>query len=209
MKKLLILGAGGHGKVILDLSLRADRWDEISFLDDRDIGTHILGYSLIGKIKDYIDYREYTHAIVAIGNNDTRLRLTKELVEIGYEVPTLIHPSAIVSPFSRIGVGSVVLPQAVIHTSAQIGSAVIINSGAIIEHDCQIDDGVHLSPRATLGGGVKIGEKSWIGMGANIIQEMSIGREVTIGAGSVVINHVGDGALVVGVPGKMKERSKR
>lgn len=207
MKKLLILGAGGQGKVVLDLALTCEEWDEISFLDGGKIGEEVLGYPIIGDFREYEVLREeYTHAIVAVGNNDLRLRLTEALLETGYEVPIFIHPSAVVSQLSSIGLGTIVMPQAVINVSAQVGKACIVNTGVIIEHDCQIDDGVHLSPSATLGGTVSVGEKSWICLGAKVINNITIGESVTVGAGAVVIDDIEDQALVVGIPAKVSKR---
>ena len=205
MKKLLILGAGGQGKVVLDLALTCEAWDEIRFLDGGKIGEEILGYPVIGDLWDYEMFTEqYTYAIVAVGNNELRLKLIEELLKVGYQVPTFIHPSAIVSQFSTIGPGTIVMPQAVINVSAHVGKGCIVNTGVIIEHDCQIGDGVHLSPLATLGGTVSIGDKSWICLGAKVINNMTIGSKVTVGAGAVVIEAVEDERLVVGVPAKVK-----
>lgn len=205
MKKLLILGAGGQGKVVLDLALTCEKWDEISFLDGGKIGEEVFGYPVIGDFREYEVLREaYTHAIVAVGNSDLRLKLTEALLETGYEVPILIHPSAVVSQFSSIGLGTVVMPQAVINISAQVGKACIVNTGVIIEHDCQVGDGVHLSPSARIGGTVSIGDKSWICLGAKVINNIRIGKSVTVGAGAVVIDNIQDEALVIGVPAKVK-----
>lgn len=207
MKKLLILGAGGQGKVVLDLALTCEAWDEISFLDGSKIGEEILGYPVIGDLWDYEMFTEqYTHAIVAVGNNELRLKLTEELLEVGYQVPIFIHPSAIVSQFSTIGAGTIVMPQAVINVLAHIGKGCIVNTGVIIEHDCQIGDGVHLSPSATLGGTVSVGDKSWICLGAKVINNITIGERVTVGAGAVVIEDIEDETLVVGVPAKVSKR---
>lgn len=205
MKNLLILGAGGQGKVVLDLALTCEKWDKIRFLDGGKIGEEVLGYPVIGDFREYEVLREkYTHAIAAVGNNDLRLRLTEALLEIGYEVPIFIHPSAVVSQFSSIGLGTVVMPQAVVNVSVQVGKACIVNTGVIVEHDCQIGNGTHLSPSATLGGTVSVGDKSWICLGAKIINNITIGERVTVGAGAVVIDDIEDEKLVVGVPAKVK-----
>lgn len=206
MKKLLILGAGGQGKVVLDLALTCEEWDEISFLDGGKIGEEVLGYPVIGDLLEYEVLREeYTHAIVAVGNNELRLKLIEALLEIGYKVPIFIHPSAVVSQFSSIGLGTIVMPQAVINVSVQIGKGCIVNTGVIIEHDCQIGNGVHLSPSATLGGTVSVGDKSWICLGAKVINNIAIGSHVTVGAGAVVIEDIEDETLVIGIPAKEKE----
>ncbi|MGL4362373.1 MAG: acetyltransferase [Cellulosilyticaceae bacterium] len=205
MKKLLILGAGGQGKVVLDLSLTCNKWDKISFLDGGKIGEEVLGCSVIGDFTEYENLtEEYTHAIVAVGDNDLRLKLTNKLLKYGYEVPVLIHPSAVVSQFTNIDVGTVVMPQVVINVSVQVGKACIINTGAIIEHDSNLGDGIHVSPTAALGGAVTVGDKSWICIGAKVINNINIGEGATVGAGAVVINDIENGAVVVGVPAKVK-----
>ena len=205
MKKLLILGAGGQGKVVLDLALTCEEWNEISFLDGGKIGEKVLGYSVIGDFREYeVIIGQYTHAIVAVGNNDLRLKLTEALLETGYEVPIFIHPSAVVSQFSSVGSGTIVMPQAIVNVSAQVGKACIVNTGVIIEHDCQVGNGVHLSPSATLGGTVSVGDKSWICLGAKVINNITIGESVIVGAGAVVVDDIEDGMLVVGVPAKEK-----
>lgn len=205
MKKLLILGAGGQGKVVLDLALNCEKWDQISFLDGDKIGEEILGYPVIGDFREYKMLKvEYTHAIVAVGNNDLRLKLTEKLIKVGYEVPIFIHSSAVVSQFSRIGQGTIVMPQAVVNVSAQVGKACIINTGAIVEHDCHISNGVHLSPSATLGGTVSIGDKSWICIGAKVINNITIGERVIIGAGSVVIDNIDESGIYIGIPAVRK-----
>lgn len=205
MKDLLILGAGGHGKVVLDCALSTRQFNQIYFLDDRKVGEEILGHLVIDQISKIHLLREnYTCAIVAIGNNSYRLQLIEELLKAGYEVPYLIHPSAIVSKYSKIGEGSVVLPGAILNAGCEIGKGVIVNTGVIVEHDCSIADGVHLSPAAKMGGEVSIGEKSWICIGATIINQITIGTECTVAAGAVVINDIKDQVTVYGIPAKEK-----
>lgn len=204
MKKLLILGAGGHGKCVLDIAKKSKQYNEISFLDDKNIGDYVLGHRIIGDIKSYKDFiSKYDDAIVAIGNNEVRLKLTERLIEEGYNLPIIIDPSATISSTSNIGQGTVVMPKATINTCVTIGKACIINSGAIVEHDCNIGDGVHLSPGAILGGTVSIGNCTWICLGAKVINNININDYVTIGAGAVVIDNIEEkNVLVVGVPAK-------
>lgn len=207
-KRLLILGAGGHGKVVMDLAEQIGIYEQISFLDDAHIGETILGKPVVGSIADFHKLKEeYSDAIVAIGNNEVRLRLTNELLSIGYHVPTFVHKKAFVSDYVHIDVGSIVLANAVVHTGARIGRGSIINTGAIVEHDNQIGDGVHLSPGAILGGTVRVGDCTWICIGATIKNNVCIATRCIIGAGAVVINDINeDGALYVGVPAKLKEK---
>lgn len=206
MEDLLILGAGGHGKVVLDCAINTHRFNEIYFLDDNKVGEEVLGHLVLDKISAYRRLKDkYTYAVVAIGNNAYRLQLINELLELGYKVPYLIHPSAIVSEYSKIGEGTVVLAGAILNPGCEVGKGTIINTEAIVEHDCIIADGVHLSPAAKMGGEVIIGEKSWVCIGATIINQITIGAESIIAAGAVVTKNVNEHTSVFGIPAKEKE----
>lgn len=202
MKKLLIIGAGGHGKVVADAALKLLRWQEIGFLDDANVFDY--PYKILGKINSLGKLsNEFQDVFIAIGNNRLRGELLSDAKSIGYELPNIIHPSAIVSDSVKIGEGTLICPNAVINPFAQIGNGCIINTAAIIEHDCIINDYVHVSPNAALAGGVEVGAYSWIGIGSNIIGTKKIGKHVVVGAGSVVINDIQDNVKVVGVPAKV------
>lgn len=206
MEKLLILGAGGHGKIVLDCAISIKIFDCISFLDDNKVGEEVLGYPVIGELSKYKDYvGKYSYAIVALGNNGMRSQLTQALLEAGYKVPILIHPKATVSYYSQIGEGTVILAGAIINVNVEIGRSVIVNTGAIVEHDCHIAEGVHLSPGCKMGGGTSIGERSWICIGASIIDHIQIGRDCVIGAGAVVIKSIPNNTRCYGVPAKKKK----
>ena len=144
MKKLLILGAGGYGKTVLDLAQQLGRYEKIAFLDDGAAGPGILG-----SCKEYHTFAdENTQIYPAFGNNEVRMYWLRILEEEGIDIPTLIHPRAYVSPKAIIGEGSVVLPMAVVNTGVTVGSGCIINIGALIDHDSVIGDGTHLAPGA-------------------------------------------------------------
>ena len=166
-KSLLILGAGGHGKVVLDVAESMECYEVIHFLDDgKAVGEQVLGCEVVGKISEcHLHSRNYTDAIVALGNNEVRLELTEKLKELGYHIPILIHPSSVVSQYTNIKEGTVIMPQAVINADASIGKACIINTGAVIEHDCEVGDGAHIAYRAVLGGGAKVGDKVLVDIG--------------------------------------------
>lgn len=167
MNKLLILGAGGHGKVVAEAAELEDRWNEIAFLDDREELNEVMGFKVIGKLKDYSKLiHEYKYAFVAIGNNEKRIELINELEKAGFNIPTIIHPKACVSKYSTIDKGAVVLPGAVVNTSTKIGKGCIININTVVDHDCEIDYGVHISSGAVVRSMVKIGKLSSIGAGA-------------------------------------------
>ncbi len=202
MSALLILGAGGHGKVVADAALMMGKWDEIVFLDDAWPQKLKNGHwDICEKISSMEKLRSRcSYAIVAIGNNQLRLKLQRRLVEAGFEIATIIHPSAQISQFSSIGVGSVVFANAVVNVDAVIGEGVIINTAATIDHDCILSCGVHISPGASLGGGVEVGNFSWIGIGVVVRQLVRIGTDVTVGAGAAVVSDLADGVTAVGVP---------
>ena len=205
MNKLLIVGAGGQGKVVLDCARSMQCFDEIHFLDDNKVGKEVLGCLVIGKIADLENLRkDYQNAFVAIGNNNYRLQLIEEIEEMGYNVPILIHPTAIISDYAEIGTGTIILPGAILNAGCKVGKGVIVNTSALIEHDCYIGDGVHLSPTATMGGEVTIGEKTWVCIGATIINQIKIGSNCLIAAGAVVVHDVLSKESVYGIPAKPK-----
>lgn len=210
MQRLFIIGAGGHGKVVADTAALLGQWSEIAFLDDRypDI-KQVNTWSVIGKLaqaKQFLGV--FSHAVVAIGDNQKRLQLSQELQALGFTLPSIIHPSAFIGSNVNIGPGSVVFAQATINIDATIGMASIINTGAVVEHDCQLGMGVHISPRAALAGGVIVGDSSWVGLGACVIPKVTIGRRVIVGAGSVIIADLPDTVTAVGVPARVVNHAK-
>ena len=170
MSDLLILGAGGHGRVVSETAELEGRWERIVFLDDRRDVDVVLGHRIIGKINEYVRFAdEYEYAIVCIGDNDKRMDLIEKLLKVGYKVTVSIHPKAVVSKYCEIGEGSVILAGAVINTSARIGRGCIININSCIDHDCIVSDGVHVCSGAVVRSGCSIGELSYIGAGTCVI----------------------------------------
>lgn len=207
---LIILGAGGHGRVVADTAEASGQWEEIAFLDDRYPALQSSGnWPVVGKIADAQKIHEkFTAGAVGIGDNQTRLKFLKQLSEIGYSLPTIIHPSAVISRHSTIKEGTVLFAQSVVNIGAILGVGCIVNTGAKIDHDCLIGNGVHLSPGAYLAGAVNIGDCSWIGIGASVKQEIVIGKNVMVGAGAAVVNNLPEGITAVGVPAKILEKKK-
>ncbi|ATX81432.1 sugar O-acyltransferase, sialic acid O-acetyltransferase NeuD family [Mariprofundus ferrinatatus] len=204
MRQLLILGAGGHGKVVAEIAEATGGWQAIAFLDDRH---EVLNGTLRWPVVDGVRHARrlvdsYSHAIVAVGDSTMRLGWLSMLAAQGFEIPCLIHPTAWVSPSATVGAGTVVMANATIQADARIGQGCIINTAASIDHDCTIGDGVHVCPGAHLGGDVRVGNSSWLGIGCSVIHGIEIGGRVTVGAGAAVINPVADGLTVVGVPAR-------
>lgn len=204
MSSLLIIGAGGHGKVVADAALEAARWDEIVFLDDAWPEKKNNGrWDVHGKVDQLSEWKgRCTHAVVAIGNNQLRMELQSKLLVAGFELATIVHPSAQVSRFARLGMGCVVFANAVVNVDAEVGDAAIINTAATIDHDCRLGHGVHVAPGANLGGGVAVGDFSWVGIGAAVRHYIAIGANVTIGAGAVVVSDIEDNITAVGSPAR-------
>lgn len=210
MGALLIAGAGGHGKVVADAALATGRWDEVVFIDDAWPGKRENGrWGISGKIEDFLEWRVHCKdAVVALGNNRLRLTIQHRLADAGFEIASVVHPSAQISQFAQIGAGSVVFANAVVNVDTVIGEAAIINTAATIDHDCRLGMGVHVSPGVHLAGGVLVGDFSWIGIGGVVRQLISIGSDVIVAAGAVVVADVPDGITVMGVPARPMNMNK-
>jgi len=210
MSNLLIVGAGGHGKVVADTAQATGAWEEIAFIDDRYPELHeTLSLPVVGKINSISKFKgSFSDIIVAIGDAVFRLSLIQHFVNEGFHLPSLIHPTAWVSQSVEINEGCVVFAQAAVNADVQIGRGSIINTGATVDHDCMIGDGVHICPGVHLAGETHVGHASWIGIGSSVIQQVHIGSGVTVGAGSVVIHGVEAGATVAGVPAMLLKGKK-
>jgi len=203
MKRLAIFGASGHGKVVAEIA-ELNGWSDIVFYDDDLNRKNLEKWMIKGDIQMLIsDFEEFNGFIVAIGNNKIREEKTKYILSASViNLVSLKHPSAILSKYSEIGLGSVIMAGCVINPYCKIGEGAIVNTNSIVEHDNLIQDYVHISPGASVAGGVSIGRLSWVGIGASIKQNIVIGSSVTIGAGSVVIENIDNNSTVFGVPAK-------
>ncbi|MCL0032929.1 acetyltransferase [Peptococcaceae bacterium] len=210
MNGLLIVGAGGHGRVVLDTALEIGKWEKIAFLDDYKTDSNIYGCAVIGKLNQAKEFlNEYSDVVVAFGDNFMRVQLLKCFMELGFNLPVVKHPQAFISKNAEVESGTVIFAQAVVNVGAKVGFGCIINSASVVEHDCILGDGVHLSPGVRLGGEVRIGKYSWIGIGASVIHRIAIGESVIIGGGAAVISDVEDYVTAVGVPARVvKKRGK-
>lgn len=197
MKKIALFGGGAHAKVLIDCLEQEARYEITTILDDNPSVPHLLNYE-VSKRNSTHSY-ENEAGIISITNCAIRKKIAEALL---CDFITTIHPTAIVSPYALLGVGTQVLAGAIVNTGAKVGNHCIVNTGTVVEHDCVLSDFVHLAPNTTIGGGVKIGCGTQIGIGSCVIQNITIGANVIIGAGSVVITDLPDNCTAVGVPAK-------
>lgn len=197
-KKLIILGAGGHGHVVAETAEFLGY--DVKFLDD----SKTKDFDVIGKISDYKNYINDYSFFVAIGNNSLRRKLFSELDGNETKIVSLVHPNAFVSPKSKIGNGTIVMPGAVINIGVTIGDGCIINTCSSVDHDCSIADFAHISVGAHLAGNVKIGRETFVGAGATVINNVHICPECMIGAGATVVKDIVESGTYIGVPAVKK-----
>ncbi len=196
--RLVIIGAGGHGRVIADIADKIG-YKDIAFLDDNIIDS-FMGFPIIGKSNEIEKIADgETDFVIGIGNN-----LTRKIIAQRYDVNwvSLIHPSAQIGLNVSIGAGTVVMACAVVNSCATVGIHCILNTGAIIEHDNIIDDYVHISPRVALGGTVRIGSCTHVGLGASVKNNVEICENCTIGVGAVVVKNIKEPSTYIGLPVK-------
>ncbi len=220
MKDIIIIGAGGHASVVIDIieSMKKNG-HEINIkglIDDNEEITEFMGYPILGKLVDILVYTNNdTEFVIAIGNNEIRRKIAIELKDLKYF--TAIHPTSIIGTNVSIGNGTVVMPRSVINVNSVIGKHSIINSGAIVvigkhsiinsgaivEHDNKIGNFTHISPGAVLAGGVTVGNSTQIGANSVVIQCLNIGSNSIVGAGSTVIRDIESNVTAVGTPAKV------
>ena len=208
MKRLAILGASGHGKVVADTA-ECCGWQGIEFFDDAWPQVSSIGaWPVVGTTHDLLHrVQEFDGVLVAIGNNSVRRRKIDELKASGEQIPTMVHPYSVISRYAKIGAGTVVFASAVVNAYATVGEGAILNTGCSVDHDCTLGLCVHISPGARLAGSVNVGDGSWIGIGACVRQMLRIGSNVMVGAGAVVVCDISDNRTVAGVPARTIVRS--
>ena len=205
-KKILLIGGGGHCKSILDTLYRTSLYDEIGVIDvPQMVHKKILSTEIIGSDIDLPSlytqgYRNAFVAVGSVGNPNLRNKLYNRLLELEFHIPNIIDPSAIISPYIKMGNGNFVGKSAIINAGTVIGNGTIINTSAIIEHDCKVGSFVHLSPKSVICGNVTIGKFVHVGAGTTIIQNINIVDSVIIGAGSVVVHSILKKGKYYGVP---------
>lgn len=201
-ERLLIIGASGHGRVVADIALKMNGWQEIVFLDDDEAIKKSMGIEVIGKVIDAFSYVDEYDIFVAIGNNKIREKIQSQLEDAGASLPTLIHPTAVIGEQVEVYSGTVVMAGVVINCCTIVGQGCIINTGATLDHDDVIEDYVHISPGTNVAGTVKVGKGTWLGIGSVVSNNVNITSGCIVGAGAVVVKDIDEVGIYVGVPAR-------
>ncbi|WP_410513554.1 acetyltransferase [Paenibacillus sp. BR2-3] len=211
MEGILVFGAGGHAKAVIDVIEQSGRYEVIGILDSyKAPGTKVYGYEVLGNEQYIAENKENIYGgIVAIGDNWRRSEMVSRIRSLhrDFSFIPVVHPSASVARGSVIGKGSVVMAGAVVGSDTHIGEHCILYSKASVDHDSTLGDYVTLAPNATTGGDVHIGSYSVISLGANVIHSKNIGEHTVIGAGSTVLSDIDAYSLAYGTPAR-KVRSR-
>jgi len=208
MEKIILIGGGGHCKVIIDAITLGGRYRIVGITDPRkDMKERVCGVPVIGPDSALERYfkkgvRSCFLAIGTVRSEIARAKLYKRIAKFGFSFPNVIHPRACVSKFAYLGEGNYVGPGAIINADAVVGDHCIINTGALVDHDCVIGDYVHVATGVSMSAGVVVGEYAHIGTGSSIVQYVKIGGHVTIGAGSVVVCSTDKAGTYVGNPAR-------
>lgn len=208
MKKVILLGGGGHAKCVIDAMKLGRAYAPAGVLDlPERKGDTVLGVKITGSDADLpaLFRRGLRLAFVTLGSTGDparRIALWELAEKAGFDFPAILHPAAMVSPHARLGKGVYVGPGAIVNAGAAVGDGCIVNSGAIVEHDCRLGNFVHLAPGAVLSAGVTVGDRSHIGTGTCTAHYLNIGEDTVVGAGSVVVKNLPARAVCVGSPAK-------
>jgi len=198
---LVVYGAGGHGRVVADAARAADL-EVMGFLDDGiAAGSQVLGWRVLGNV-DWLRGRHGISVALGIGANDVRKQVAETLQRAGAALGTVVHPTAVVSPYAHLAPGVVVFALAVVNVGARVGRGAIVNTGSILEHDVDIGDFAHVASNAALGGMARVGADAMLGTGAVVLPGRVVGERSIVGAGAVVSRDVPPDVVVAGVPAR-------
>jgi UDP-perosamine 4-acetyltransferase len=202
--RVVVIGAGGHAKVVLEILRAAGGVEVVGLLDPAPHASLVRGVPVLGGDDLLTELRSagVAAAVVALGNNRRRQQVGGRARELGFALPAIIHPSAIVSPSARLEAGVVVMARVVIGTEAEVEQLAVINSGAVVEHDNRIGKASHIGPACALAGNVRVGDRALVGVGSAVRPGIIIGSDAVVGAGSAVIKDVPEGAMIGGSPAR-------
>ncbi len=201
---LLLIGAGGHAKVVIEAFRAIGGFDLVGLIDRRASAPPVLGVPILGDESRLAALREdgIAHGFVALGDNAQRARLGARLAALGFVQPAAIHPTAFVAPSARVAAGAIVMARAVLGTDSRAGCLVIVNTGAVVDHDGDLGEASHVGPGCALAGNVTLGTRALVGAGCAVRPGIRIGADAVVGAGSAVVKDVAPGATVAGTPAR-------
>ena len=207
MKKIILIGGGGHCKACIDVIEAESKFQIEGILDlSEKLGSEILGYKVIGNDNDILEFAKqgfsFLLTIGHLGNPSLRIKLFEEVEKLGGELPIIISPSAIVSKYSTVQEGTIIMHNVLVNANAKIGTNCIINNKALIEHDAIIEDNTHISTGAIVNGACKVGKNGLVGSSSVIKHLIQIEENTIIGAGSVVVKDITESGVYVGSPAK-------
>jgi len=207
MTDVVIIGAGGHGRVVLDILRLGRQFNVVAFLDADAARTNTVvgGVTVLGGVNLLPRLRKQNvkGAIVAIGDNRVRRSYAQQVTQAGFDLISAIHASAVISPAATVGRNVVVAANAVVGTDARVADSAIINTSAVVDHECDVGEAAHICPGTLLAGRVTVGAGAFLGLGSRILPCLKVGDHAVVGAGAVVLADVPPGATVVGVPARI------
>jgi sugar O-acyltransferase (sialic acid O-acetyltransferase NeuD family) len=204
--EIFIVGAGAHGRVVLDILRDRADGQSVQFADDNESlwGRSVNGAPVVSLREALSRKAGEVGFVVSVGKPRLRLELCRRVLDEGHTLVNAIHPKAVVEASATMGLGNMISPQAVVNSNARLGNAVVVNTSVVVEHDCVVEDGVSISPVACLGGRVTVGQGAFIAIGARIMARVHIGAGSIVGAHSLVLKDVPDDTLVFGSPARIQ-----
>ena len=204
---VLVLGAGGHAKVVIE-SLRACGREVVGVLDADPTPRKVAGAPVIGSddALERLRAEGMACAFVALGGNALRARLGARLRSLGYALADAVHPSATLSPSVALGEGVAVMAGACLNADTRVGDFAIVNTGSTVDHDGDLGEACHVAPRCGLAGNVTLGARAFLGVGCSVIPDVTIGADAVVGAGAAIVRDIPAGALAMGVPARVVRR---
>lgn len=200
---LIIIGAGGHGKVVAEAAEKSGQWQQIMFVDRLYPSITTCGsWPVVSSEISTLSHLE-TNFFVAIGDNHTRAKVFLQTRGLGYKPATIIHPHAQLSDYADVEAGAVVLAGCVVNAGAKLCRGSIINTGATVDHDCSVGEFVHLSPGVNLAGQVIVGDHTWLGTGVSTKQCINIGSDIVVGVGAAIVSDLITPGTYIGAPAKL------